>query len=344
MLPDETTYEYPERPTSASSQNQLPTIALNTMQLSHERLADLGFPMPLPSPPAANKKLPQPHLSLPKSSPHASVSKPMNAIETIDLLRPSFLTKPRPAPVAPGARMGASRHGRPDMRGALLTRMATKRSRSHGDPTEEDSPVSIYSQASLRRGDTHKFFPKRGGGVDLEAPPVPPLPRPFPDELTSPVVQTRRNSFSGVPSPTRHMFAEEEDPNASSFTVQHRIFLDTALPSPEASLVSNSRWWSNVWGSYIPSSPTNPSPTQTSTGGIGLPVGRRSLAAHRQSTNPTTKDVPWHAMPQYGVVEQAYGNVSGERGQVMIAAFGEGSQGRVERAARRLPPAPSTSS
>jgi len=354
-LPGEMTYEFTEAP--SSSHLQLPSISLNSgPPTSHEKLADLAYmPMPSLTPPAAtNKPLPI-LLSTPKlpERPVSAVSKPRDLTTTTDLLhRPSFLTKPRPAPPIPGAlKAGRSRRGRPDMRGALLTRMATKRSRSQGDPTEEDSPVSIYSQASLRRGDTHKWFPKGGVIADSDAPPVPSLPQPFSDELDSPTDRSRSYSLSGVPSPSRDIFQSypgqgpEADLSSPSYILRDRLFNDdTALPSPEASLVSNGRWWSNVWGSYIPSSPTNPSPTQTTTGGLGFPVGRRTLG-NRQSVQPTTKDVAWHAMPEYGVVDRDYGNVDAERGQVMVAAWslGDGAQaqGRVEREARRLPPAPS---
>ncbi|TCD69393.1 hypothetical protein EIP91_007740 [Steccherinum ochraceum] len=353
----QTTFGFSDRPATPGAHGQWSNISLTAprdsvdRKISQEKLADLAN-IPMPSPPASSKKLPPIMLSIPKlpERPVTSiVSKPIDLTATTDLLhRPSFLTKPRAAPPIPGALKagGRSRRGRPDMRGALLTRMATKRSRSQGDPTE-DSPVSIYSQASIRRGDTYKYFPKRRGAEgDAEVPPVPPIPQPFAKDTDSPTDSTRRNSYSGLPSPTHHVFHEESDLASPSYVLRHPLFQDdTALPSPEASLVSNSRWWSNVWGSYIPSSPTNPSPTQATTGGLGFPVGRRALhhtsSENRLSVHPvTTKDAPWfHAMPEYGVVHENYA----QAGQVMVAAWsseiGCGDE-KVEREARRLPPPP----
>lgn len=340
--------------------NSLDSVPLNTDRLfSHERLADLAvMPTPSPSPPPVANKLPKPTLLSIPNQPQKRVN--LNTDPTIipdpDLIhRPSYLKPRRAAPLPPALRSGPSRRGRPDMRGALLTRMATKRSRSQGDPTEDDSPVSIYSQRSLRRGDTYKFFPKSNrAGADV--PPVPPMPQPFSsfsnDAVFSPTDLERSQSFSGMPSPSRHMFArsptegQEKDVTSPSF-LQRRLFNDdTALP--EASMVSDSRWWSNVWGSYVPTSPTSLSAMQATVGSVDSPNSRRSISS-RMSMNTKTKDASWfHATPEYGIIEEDYGEADAERGQVMIATWspglGNSAQKVVEREARRLPAAPTAGS
>lgn len=363
LSPEPTTYEFAGRPGTPGSYAQMPSIALNSVPLfndktSHETLADLArMPLPSLSPPTStNKPLPVTPVATPKlpERPASSVSKPMNT--TTDLLhRPSFLTKPRPAPSAPGTSRQPSRRGRPDMRGALLTRMATKRARSTGDPADDSdggSPVSIYSQASLKRGDTYKFFPKRKLQIDPSAPPVPSLPRHGERDAlvkndVAPAGFTRSNSFSGMPSPSRHAFGTSpiDDDNASlptpNFLLNHPFFNDdTALPSPEFPLISSGKWWPNAMGSHNPSSPTYPSSSHGRSGGLDIPYGQRS-----SSDRATTKNLPWfHAMPEFAYVDDQ-ARVDAESGQVMVAAWNLGNgEEKAERQARKLPAPPTAPS
>ena len=365
--PEPTTYEFSDRPVTPGSTAHFPSITVTRFSMPtpngkspQERLADLAnVPIPMLSPPVIVNKKPQPILvSIPEAPerPMAPVSNSMDMTLSTDLLhRPSFLTKPRPAPAVPGflKPSAPSRRGRPDLRGALLTRLATKRSRSQGDPIDGDSPVSIYSQASLRRGDTHKWFPTSEAKVDPNAPFIPTLPQLSTSGAPEPRSELNRSySFSGMPSPSRH----DVEPSPVDVTdggmptpstiLQRRIFNDdTALLSPDASLVANSRWWSDVWEAYVPSLPAETSPAQAASGDSGFPVGRRGKPT-RKSTHSTTKDASWfHATPQYSTVDDNFGRVGPERGQVMVSAWSLGSpDGKVQREARKLPPPPSATS
>ena len=108
--------------------------------------------------------------------------------------RPSFLTRPRSAP-RPG--QGGKSHNREasNMRATLLTRLAStrtgRRSRST-EPTEEDSPKSLYSQYSPTEGNAPvdrgyvppvpaippQFIDAARAGAPRALPPVPPPPQP----------------------------------------------------------------------------------------------------------------------------------------------------------------------
>ncbi|KAH8103489.1 hypothetical protein BXZ70DRAFT_905419 [Cristinia sonorae] len=298
-----------------ASQPRLPRIILDD-PVSNEKYASTppALQPPFLSPPLVNKiayTMPltvPPHRRNRESSTPAIISKPasVDTTTTTDLLhRPSFLTKPRSVPPVPGTA------DRPDMRSTLLTRMTTnksiKRSLSEDD-TLSISPVSLYSQPSLKRGDTHKVFPKRtrrASAADSDIPPVPALP-PNLDTVAANQIQYP--------------------------ILQDRLFRDdTALPVTPTSALDPSR--DRSWFPHSsPSSSTSHSP---STAPLDLPPRKRCL-----STKPRDAPEGFHAMPEYGVVLQ---EPEPEKGRVLVSAWSEGRGREVVREVRRLPPTPQNS-
>lgn len=127
-----------------------------------------------------------PHSSIPViklPSPPPKSTMPVSEDRSADhqlgklVARPSFLTRPRSAP-----RPGVARSRAADMRSALLNRLASTRlsrkERSDERDDDEDSPSSVYSQASAM---SHALEDRVNPSDDV--PPVPPIPLRFQPSL-----------------------------------------------------------------------------------------------------------------------------------------------------------------
>lgn len=267
------TYAFPTRNRSLSLESGTLQHALDSVPYASATPPD-QFPIPIikePSPP-------------PK--PTTSESEPPAADHHLGKLvaRPSFLTRPRPAP-RPGAASSRSRGGA-DMRSALLNRLASTRLRR--DPSDEgdaegDSPSSVYSQSSsLPHGFHEQPFPAD------DAPPVPPIPSQFQIQLSD--VFGDSTFTSAHPAGDRPVSALPLE-ESIAFPLPNFPDHDT-LPVPLKS--PNSKLFPGLWANS-PSS-TSPSPSHS-------PSDRPPMTPTDGGVITMRSTEVQSGVPQYNIVE-----------------------------------------
>lgn len=245
--------------------------------------------------------LPNPHPSSPPevvvhsasdSSPSPPKTTPPSADHQLGSLvgRPSFLTKPRPAPRPGQPRRTRSRGGAAvDMRSTLLTRLASarsgRRSRSADARDDGDSPSSMYSQASANTAAYWELEGEDTARNRADVPPVPPLPPQYQDQAAPiqrplpppPPSNSEIQSQPSVVGWRPDLMANDNTLDSNPFDTagsgeKHATLAELeeslAFPLPSPSRMSfpmpskspTTSWFTGKFASQSPSS-TSPSPT-----------------------------------------------------------------------------------
>lgn len=228
-----------------------------------------------------------PHSSIPViklPSPPPKSTMPMPEDSSADhqfgklVARPSFLTRPRSAP-RPGVSRSRSRSAA-NMRSTLLNRLAStrlpRRERSdEGEDAEEDSPSSVYSQASAMPS----TLEDQGNPSD-DVPPVPPIPLRFQLSLKDIFIDSAASRDHSVGEhqilrDARHLeeslaFPLPTTPDEKGFAMQAKGPVTKLLPG----------LWANSPSSTSPSPSHSPSDRLPATPTDGAVISVRSTEVH----------------------------------------------------------------